>query len=303
MKVGPWVRIPPSPPQESEHMKEMHKIHTINHYEPTDPLVGLTVVEVNPTELCNRTCAFCPRVDPEVYPNQNLHMSLETITALVDNLYNHNYKGRIVFSGMGEPTLGKNILDLIQVAKGKIHDIQLYTNGDKILKDEWYTIEDFIQAGITSIFVDVYDNHEQFVAWKQKIVPFTDRIPIHLSAKYTFPIEIWTNRSGTVKTDGIPQKALKQPCYLPHTKAFVDWDGSLLLCCNDWARAAGRFGNVNTTPFHQLWLSEEMNSIRKKLLLDSRTKAGAPCNTCNATGNQKLKHEVVDVWKPILMPL
>jgi len=282
-------------------MKKMHRIQALEHHEPTDPLVGLTVVEVNPTELCNRTCAFCPRVDPEVYPNQNLHMSLDTITALVDNLHSHNYKGRIVFSGMGEPTLNKSILEHIRVAKGKIHDIQIYTNGDKLLNDEWYTIEEFIDAGVTSMFVDVYDSKEQYIAWKQKIAPYADRIPIHLSAKFDFPIQIFTNRAGTVKTKGIPQDVLKQPCYLPHTKAFVDWDGSLLLCCNDWARAAGRFGNINTTPFHELWLSEEMNNIRRKLLLNNRTNAGAPCDTCNATGNQKLKQEVIEVWRPVLM--
>lgn len=281
----------------------MKSINSIEHFEATDPLVGLTVVEVNPTELCNRTCSFCPRVDPDVYPNQNLHMTLDTITALVDNLYKNNYKGRIVFSGMGEPTLNKNILEHIKVAKGKINDIQMYTNGDKILNDEWYTLDDFIDAGLTSIFIDVYDSKEQHEEWEQKITKYTSEIPIHLSAKYNFPIKIFTNRSGTVKTKGIPQDPLNLGCYLPHTKAFIDWDGSVLLCCNDWARAAGKFGNVNDTPFHELWLSEEMNTVRKRLLLDSRVHGGIPCNTCNAVGNQKLKQEVLNTWKPILMPL
>lgn len=281
----------------------MKSINSIEHFEATDPLVGLTVVEVNPTELCNRTCSFCPRVDPDVYPNQNLHMTLDTITALVDNLYQNNYKGRIVFSGMGEPTLNKNILEHIRVAKGKIHDIQIYTNGDKILDDEWYTLDEFIDAGVTSMFVDVYDSKEQHEEWKQKIAKYTSKMPIHLSAKYDFPIKIFTNRSGTVKTKGIPQDPSNLGCYLPHTKAFIDWDGSVLLCCNDWARAAGKFGNVNDTPFHKLWLSEEMNAVRKRLLLDSRVYGGIPCNTCNAVGNQKLKQEVLTIWKPILMPL
>ena len=280
----------------------MKSINSIEHFEATDPLVGLTVVEVNPTELCNRTCSFCPRVDPDVYPNQNLHMTLDTITALVDNLYQNNYKGRIVFSGMGEPTLNKNILEHIRVAKGKIHDIQIYTNGDKILNDEWYTLDRFIDAGVTSMFIDVYDDEEQHKKWIRKIAPYSTDIPIHLSAKYNFPIKIFTNRAGTVKTEGIPQNVLRQPCFLPHTKAFIDWDGSMLLCCNDWARAAGRFGNVNDTPFHKLWLSDEMNNVRRKLMRD-RINGGDPCDKCNATGNQKLKSEVVQLWKPLLTPL
>lgn len=277
-------------------MQQLHHIHTIAHHQPTDPLLGLTVVEVNPTELCNRTCSFCPRVDPEVYPNQNLHMTRKTLTAVVDDLYAHNYQGRIVFSGMGEPILNKDILNLIRIAKGKIKDIQMYTNGDKILNDEWYTLEEFIDAGLTSIFIDVYDSKEQHQQWEKKIHKLKHIIPIHLSAKYNFPIKVFTNRAGTVKTEGIPQDVLRQPCFLPHTKAFIDWDGSLLLCCNDWARAAGRFGNVNDTPLHKLWLSDEMNEVRRKLMRD-RINGGDPCNVCNAVGNQKLKREVVDIWQ------
>lgn len=228
-------------------------------------------------------------------------MSRETLTAVVDDLYAHNYQGRIVFSGMGEPILNKDILNLIQIAKGKIKDIQMYTNGDKILNNEWYTLEEFIDAGLTSIFIDVYDSREQHQQWEEKVRKLKHSIPIHLSAKYDFPIKIFTNRAGTVKTKGIPQNVLRQPCFLPHTKAFIDWDGSMLLCCNDWARAAGRFGNVNDTPFHRLWLSDEMNNVRKKLMRD-RINGGDPCDKCNATGNQKLKSEVAEVWKYQLRP-
>jgi sulfatase maturation enzyme AslB (radical SAM superfamily) len=274
------------------------KIQGITHSDRSDPLMGLTCVEVNPTELCNRTCVFCPRVDPNVYPNQNLHMTSDTLTSLVNNLYINNYKGRIVFSGMGEPTLAKNILNLISLAKGKINDIQLYTNGDKILNDEWYTIDEFIDAGVTSMFVDVYDDADQMKKWQHKIKKY--KLPIHLSAKYTFPIKIFTNRAGTVKTQGVPQNVYAKPCFLPHTKAFVDWDGSLLLCCNDWARAAGKFGNVNETPFHELWMSSSLNNIRKKLISGSRQNAGDPCNVCNAVGNQKLADDVRRVWRDVL---
>ena len=33
-------------------------------------------VDLNPTELCNRRCVFCPRKDDTFYPNQNLHVDL-----------------------------------------------------------------------------------------------------------------------------------------------------------------------------------------------------------------------------------
>ena len=33
------------------------------------------IISINPTELCTRRCEFCPRADPNVYPNRNLNMS------------------------------------------------------------------------------------------------------------------------------------------------------------------------------------------------------------------------------------
>ncbi len=275
---------------------ERMQITQVFHSEPEDPLFGLTAVEVNPTELCNRTCSFCPRVDPDVYPNRNLHMSLDTLHRLVDNLAENNYKGRMVFSGFGEPTLNKKILEMIRIARNKLTDVQMYTNGDKILDDSWYTLQEFIDAGLTSIFIDVYDSPEQHRLWNRKIEPYLSQIPIHLSAKYNFPIHIFTNRSGTVKTKGIRQTALPKHCYIPHTKAFVDWDGTVLLCCNDWARAAGGFGNVNDIPFTKIWMSEQLVSIRKKLVDNDRRFAGTPCNLCDATGNQKVETWIKDVW-------
>jgi MoaA/NifB/PqqE/SkfB family radical SAM enzyme len=275
---------------------EKMQITELKHSDINDPFMGLTAIEVNPTELCNRTCSFCPRVDPEVYPNRNLHMTEETIMNLINDLKKNNYKARIVFSGFGEPSLNKNILKLISIARTATEDVQMYTNGDKILDDSWYSLDEFIDAGLTSIFLDVYDSYEQHKRWEKKIEPFKNRIPIHLSAKYNFKISLFTNRSGTVKTEGIRQGAVDKPCFIPHTKAFIDWDGTLLLCCNDWSRAAGGFGNINDTPLSTLWMSNELSSIRKKLMYGSRINAGSPCNVCDATGNQKAKKWVLDTW-------
>jgi MoaA/NifB/PqqE/SkfB family radical SAM enzyme len=279
---------------------EKMQITELKHFDINDPFMGLTAIEINPTELCNRTCSFCPRVDPEVYPNRNLHMTEETITNLVNDLKKNNYKARIVFSGFGEPSLNKNILKLISIARTATDDVQMYTNGDKILDDSWYSLDKFIDAGLTSIFLDVYDSYEQHKRWEKKIEPFKNRIPIHLSAKYNFKISLFTNRSGTVKTKGIRQGALNKPCYIPHTKAFVDWDGELLLCCNDWARAAGSFGNINLIPFSQLWMSKKLCDVRKLLMDDDRVLAGNPCDKCDASGNQKAKKWVESTWGKLL---
>ena len=79
-----------------------HITHRKNRYNELDTtneqLLGLATVEINPTELCNRTCSFCPRVDPAIYPNRNLHMSVETAETLSKQLLDVNYSGDIPVS-------------------------------------------------------------------------------------------------------------------------------------------------------------------------------------------------------------
>ena len=74
-------------------------------------------VEINGSELCNRTCSFCPRHDPEVYPNQNLHMSIETCSNLVDGLKGIESIGVVSFVGFGEPLLFKNLIECVKIVR------------------------------------------------------------------------------------------------------------------------------------------------------------------------------------------
>ena len=75
-----------------EHRKNQEKSH-FDNIDISDPLSSLLTVEINTTELCNRTCVFCPRHDRSVYPNRNLNMSLKTAEEIANNLLIDNYKG------------------------------------------------------------------------------------------------------------------------------------------------------------------------------------------------------------------
>ena len=87
-------------------------------------------IDISITELCNRRCVFCPRADPDFYPNQNLHFSIDLAKKIAGELIYNNYKGGVVFCGYGEPLLHPRIYDLISVFKG-IH-LEIVTNGDKL---------------------------------------------------------------------------------------------------------------------------------------------------------------------------
>ena len=74
-------------------------------------------VEINPTELCNLQCEFCPRSSG--YPNLNYHMSHETIDKVVyelDRLASHKDASAIdvVITGRGEPALCKTLRYMLE---------------------------------------------------------------------------------------------------------------------------------------------------------------------------------------------
>lgn len=267
----------------------------IHHKEKDDPFLGLRLVEFNATDLCNRQCIFCPHVDPIIFPNNNTYMDAALVQSVVDDLVSHNYRGGIVFSGFGEPTLNKNICNLIKIAS-KHFPVQMFTNGDKVIDNSWYTIEDFVEVGLQSMYVGIYDNEYQFIKWMKKAHQYKKLLRIEMYKAYEKKLDypMFINRAGHV----LNKKCLPIPCFLPHTKAFIDLDGSLLTCANDWGKTGG-FGNVLQTPFSSLWKGDGLNQIRKTLMIN-RNLVGGPCASCNEQNMGVDTRPVEVMWKPFL---
>jgi len=255
-------------------------------------LLGLAVVEINPTELCNRTCSFCPRSNPELYPNLNLNMTVETMEILIQQLKDADYNGNIHITGYGEPTLNPDILELIKISSKYFHT-EIITNGDK-LTNKKITHQQFKEAGLSTLIVDCYDGPEQI---KQMTALLEDckiyyRIRDHHDTgdSNLFTLYNYNNRGGLAND----KVSLQRPCWLPFYKAFIDWDGEVRLCCNDWARAQKSFGNIHKNSFDKIWMSERFTKLRKILAVGDRSKLAA-CKGCNTDGKQNGK-ESVDLW-------
>lgn len=255
-------------------------------------LLGLSTVEVNPTELCNRTCSFCPRHDPAIYPNQNLHMTVDTATTLVSQLYCAGFTGDIHITGFGEPLLNPNILDIIKVCSSNFFT-ELITNGDRLL-NSYYTHSQLSDAGLGCLIVDCYDGNTQYLEIKKLLttcnIPY--RIRNHHDTGQPGLIEIYNfnNRGGMLSK----QQSLQQPCWLPFYKVFVDWNGDVIICCNDWSRNQ-RFDNIHKTSIDQIWTSDEFIKIRKELEIGNRSNIPS-CANCSTNGTLQGK-DSVDLWK------
>jgi len=239
-------------------------------------------VEINGSELCNRTCSFCPRHDPEVYPNQNLHMSIETCSNLVDGLKGIESIGVVSFVGFGEPLLFKNLIECVKIVREGLPNIQhleVNTNGDK-LTTEW--IEDLYEAGCNLIAVSMYDEDIT-----DKLLEMKGDIPITLFPRHHYEEEedyglVLVNRNEIISDNKLLN--VESPCYLPFYKALIDWNGDVLLCANDWSKTKV-FGNVNEHKFSDIWLSDEFNKHRKHLM--KTRKDLSPCDRCDIPGTMR----------------
>ena len=87
----------------------LRKQPSINEVIMLDGIPLFSFVELNVNELCNRTCVFCPRVDPKTYPNQNLHMDIELASEISKQLLEVGFDGIVNISGTGEATLTKHL--------------------------------------------------------------------------------------------------------------------------------------------------------------------------------------------------
>ena len=115
---------------------------------------GLASIDLNPTELCNRLCHFCPR--SSFYPNLNLNMSLESADLLHRRLVEFDYQGAITIAGKGEPLLnnGTGFMHDNKLSShiGFVENRGLFFNGLKIPHSDLQSFGDSSSRYTLNIF-------------------------------------------------------------------------------------------------------------------------------------------------------
>ena len=280
-----------------DHRRQQEKKHWSKQL-TGDPLDSILTVEINTTELCNRTCVFCPRHDPAVFPNRNLHLTVKGAKTIAEELADNQYQGKISFSGFGENLLNPNFVEIVKEFNFYLPTatLECNTNGDKLTKKY---VERLYRAGLDLLYINLYDGVEQ-------IEHFENIMEGHREDKYKFRMHwgdfekhglILNNRSGVIDWVGIEETDIKslqgKPCHYPFYKLFVDWNGDVFLCPQDWQRRV-TMGNIMQKTFFEIWSGKVFNKFRKDLLCSKRDKE--PCKSCNADGTFLGKIHA-DAWK------
>lgn len=239
-------------------------------------------IDINPTELCNRTCVFCPRNDPGSYPNQNLHISLALIDKIAEELKQLNYRGAIAFSGFGEPLLHPHIVEVAS-RFGKAIRLEIITNGDKLTPD---LIHRLVEAGVDYFVISMYDGpfqrdhfNRMFEAAGCPPSYYILRDRWH-TEEDGYGLKL-TNRAGTVNVGKQDPVDITLPCYYTIYSMTLDWNGDALLCVQDWNKRV-KLGNVYAQSLLEIWQSDALMKFRRKLAKGKRVMP--PCDKCNTSG-------------------
>ena len=252
-------------------------------------------IELNINEICNRKCVFCPRVNPDVYPNQNIHMDVKVAENIASQLAELNFNGIVNISGTGEPLLTNYITDIVnEFGKRDIH-VEIVTNGDVLKRRKGKEfIKNLYAAGLKQFVVSMYDGPEQIKEFKTLFDSCgIQEVAYSLRDRWYDESEdyglLYTNRAGNIGFENLSDvakeklmKSGKSACFYTHYAMMIDWNGDALLCCQDMYNRTVKFGNVKNKLLIDIWRDAKLMEFRNKLKSGDRSLS--PCNNCNANG-------------------
>jgi radical SAM protein with 4Fe4S-binding SPASM domain len=249
-------------------------------------------IEISPIDICNRVCAFCPKSDDSVAPNQNQRMPKILYNKIANELKDLGFQGTIMIAGYGEPLLNKDVIDMSKVFS-EFCNVEVTTNGDPL--NEKF-IKELYEAGVSKLIISMYDGEHQIAEYNElfkKANIDTDKYILRdrwYTKEDNYGVKL-TNRAGVLNSNTVIKK--DSQCFYPFYSMMVDWNGDVFLCTQDWNRRI-KSGNLMLSTVYEVWTSKMLKKYRTHLNDGKRDLP--PCNTCDADGTLHGK-EYVAIWE------
>jgi hypothetical protein len=225
-------------------------------------------IEINPTELCNLACNFCPR--STFYPNLNEHMSLDVAREIRDQMLAAKFSGVLSITGRGEPTLHPQFEEYVSIFVGYSWSLKMHTNGKRFEQYEDFILKNFNDVHYNCYDCNAYDVWQKYGHYKN--VKVIDK-PITSEWK---DLDWTTNRAGSFRTNELPEDTT---CDVIFHKMFIDIDGKYRLCCEDWKHkiVMQNIFQVNIVDYIE---DSPLLKIYRRNLIDG-DRVMNPCINCN----------------------
>lgn len=254
------------------------------------PYLGF--IEINPTELCNYQCSFCPRSAD--YPNKNLHMTRETFDLIVESSLEWIEKTgtgiRFSITGRGEPALAKNyeyMLDrVVQVYRENKKFLPMVnTNGTEFEK----YLEYYKQLYLLLYNFYYKKTWEEYTETKERFGDHKNFIMNWRHEDKEQPSLYYNNRAGSIENSLTDRDPETNYCHKPFSNLFIDWNGDYNLCCNDWYYKEV-LGNIHDQSIYNYYFRNSNLRFYKSMLMNNERNF-QPCLTCNAKCNKDFLNE------------
>lgn len=128
---------------------------------------------------------------------------------------------------------------------------------------------------INLVLVELEENKNEikqfYKEWKDKV----DSINIINMRNWANDIQ----KAGTKESFHFNKKLKRKPCALIWLKMVVDWNGDVVLCCDDWNHST-ILGNLKKQTIEEIWKGEKLRKIRGAHLKGEFYKVPL-CSGCN----------------------
>jgi radical SAM protein with 4Fe4S-binding SPASM domain len=271
------------------------------------------VLFVEPTNICNMWCVFCPEVGGVNYQKQvgyYKNIELEVWQKLLQELKEWPTKPRVLrLYDVGEPLLNLKLPQMIRQTRSYVDKIEITINGTKL--NNWW-VSELCDSGLDQLRVSVYGTSMEdykrqtgrsykphlIIDEVSKFKQYTKRP--HLIAEFVggspeqtnLFINQWTNvvddlKIKTMHTWGSSLvqfgPAIRKPklvCPFLFYQLVIKPNGLVTVCCVDWDNQLS-IGNIKDNTLLELWNGPGLKKLRE-LHLGGLRHTIPQCKDCTA---------------------
>jgi len=249
-----------------------------------------------PTNACNLKCCMCPR---EKSPRKTGDMDWALFEKIVDEAAKYGPRNFTLHKD-GEPLMYPRIVDMVRLIKksNPLNTAYISTNGQLLTRE---LSEAFIESGLDILHVSIgAARPETYRKVRRASLEHVEENTIRLldmkrlakSAKPDVAVQIivmeetkdeirefvrkWKKRGVTVSVPGFltwsgavddatlkrQKKTPRYPCHSLWTAPSINWDGTVSICCVDWA-AREIIGDLNNEALADIWNSDKIKQYRE----------------------------------------
>ena len=254
-------------------------------------------IKIELTEGCNLYCKFCAIRAIRKGPGNYKFMTLKTALLIAKSIKKNGWTNiRFEFAMHGEPLMNPNHNRILKIFRRILpkSSIMVTSNGGPLLKmakKNFYSLMDIVNI----LALDDYE-HSGFIKKlkrKYKEFSFIDYpqmtpykrykpnehyiIAMPDISKHKKKTRILHNTAGLSAPKDF--SIIHTRCYRPFRECSFNYNGDLLLCCNDFKNDF-KIGNIRDKDIQELWNNKKIQSARK--ILYHKGRFFSICYGCNA---------------------